>query len=166
MTCGACPRNSCAHMICTPSPIPYPLAKGVFTLGLTLFLGACASSVPASRPGQPPVPARPGVSTPAPPPVTLPPTRFRKPVIMNLPGLERVIGSNASALARQFGTPRLDVREGDVRKLQFSGQPCVLDVYLYPYEEGGEPRASYVDARRESDGRDVDRASCAAALRK
>lgn len=85
--------------------------------------------------------------------------------MQHLPGLEGVIGADASALIDQFGKPRLDVHEGDARKLQFSGAPCVLDIYLYPPDKGGEPRATYVDARRSSDGRDVDRAACIAALR-
>ena len=84
---------------------------------------------------------------------------------MNLPGLEAVIGENGTALIRLFGQPRLDVIEGDARKLQFTGTPCILDVYLYPASSGAEPRATYVDARR-SDGRDVDRAACVAALRR
>jgi hypothetical protein len=41
----------------------------------------------------------------------------------------------------------------------------VLDVYLYPLTQGAEPTATYVDARRASDGLDVDRARCVAALR-
>jgi hypothetical protein len=85
--------------------------------------------------------------------------------VQNLPGLEGVIGSTAADLNRQFGAARLDVWEGDGRKLQYSGAPCILDVYLYPSAEGREPQATYVDARR-TDGRDVDRAACIAALRK
>ena len=85
--------------------------------------------------------------------------------MLRLPGLESVIGADARTLTGEFGTPRLDVREGDARKLQFSGQACVLDIYLYPPDNGGEPRATYVDARRASDGQDVDRAACVAALR-
>jgi hypothetical protein len=84
--------------------------------------------------------------------------------VLRLPGLEAVIGADARTLTAEFGQPQLDVREGDARKLQFSGQPCVLDVYLYPPDKGGEPRATYVDARRASDGKDVDRAACIAAL--
>ncbi len=84
--------------------------------------------------------------------------------IQNLPGVEGVIGATRSQLTREFGTPRLDVIEGDARKLQFTGTACVLDIYLYPAAAGEEPEASYVDARR-SDGRDVDRAACVAALR-
>jgi len=81
------------------------------------------------------------------------------------PGLEGVIGASQAELVRQFGTPRLDVWEGDARKLQFSGTACVLDVYLYPTAPGRERQASYLDARRASDGKDVDRATCIAALR-
>ena len=85
--------------------------------------------------------------------------------IQSLPGLEGVIGAGEAELSRAFGPPRLTVWEGDARKLQFGGVVCVLDVYLYPPAVGGEPRATYVDARRATDGRDVDRAACIAALR-
>ena len=81
------------------------------------------------------------------------------------PGLEGVIGASQAELARQFGAPRLEVWEGDARKLQFAGTACVLDVYLYPGAPGREPQATYADARRASDGKDVDRATCIAALR-
>jgi hypothetical protein len=84
--------------------------------------------------------------------------------VQNLPGLEGVIGATGAQLTRRFGPPRLDVIEGDVRKLQFTGTPCVLDVYLYPPGPGEEPEAGYVDARSAA-GRDVDRAACVAALR-
>lgn len=82
-----------------------------------------------------------------------------------LPGLEGVIGATPAQLTSQFGQPRLDVWEGDARKLQFSGSPCILDIYLYPAAQGREPQATYVEARRASDGQDVDRASCVSALR-
>lgn len=85
---------------------------------------------------------------------------------MNLPGLEGVIGADKAALERQFGQPRLDVWEGDARKLQFSGGPCVLDIYLYPPRPGATPIATYVDARRASDALDVDRAACVKALKR
>lgn len=68
-------------------------------------------------------------------------------------------------LVDQFGPARLEVWEGDARKLQFTGSACVLDVYLYPPAPGREPEATYVDARRASDGQDVDRAACVSALR-
>ena len=119
-----------------------------------------ASAPVATAPRQhsrlPPVrqPLRPPVQQPAPAPHAL-----------AAPGLEGVIGASQAELARQFGTPRLEVWEGDARKLQFTGTACVLDVYLYPGAPGREPQASYVDARRTSDGKDVDRATCIAALR-
>ena len=78
-------------------------------------------------------------------------------------GLEGVIGSNARALTAQFGTPDLDLREGRARKLQFLGPACVLDAYLYPPRNGGEPVVTHVDARQ-PDGREMDRSSCVAAL--
>jgi hypothetical protein len=91
---------------------------------------------------------------------------FRIARVMTLPGLEGVIGADTTALQRQFGTPRLDVWEGDARKLQFSSEACVLDVYLYPPRPGAAPTATYVDARRASDGLDVDRAACVKALKR
>jgi len=116
-------------------------------------------------------------SAAAPPPRTqqpIPPTRpappaaanVRPPQILRLPGLEDVIEHDAAALVSRFGDPRLDVREGDMRKLQFAGEACVLDVFLYPLRVGAEPVATHVEARRASDGQDVDRAACAAALRR
>jgi hypothetical protein len=79
-------------------------------------------------------------------------------------GLEAVMGASAQRLIAQFGNPDLDLREGPARKLQFLGPACVLDAYLYPPRSGrGEPVVTYVDARQ-PDGRDMDRASCVAAL--
>ncbi|MCB2057825.1 MAG: hypothetical protein KDE30_07920, partial [Novosphingobium sp.] len=69
-------------------------------------------------------------------------------------------------LTGQFGTARLDVYEGDARKLQFVGSACVLDVFLYPPAPGREPEATYVEARRASDAQDVSDAACIAALRR
>jgi hypothetical protein len=122
------------------------------------FLGACASggATQAGRPGR-------GTSqTAVRPPVRSTP---RDPTFQTIPGVEGVIGVGETQLVRQFGTPRLNVWEGDARKLQFTGNACVLDVYLYPTTQSKEPLASYVDARRSSDGQDVDRAACVAALK-
>lgn len=83
---------------------------------------------------------------------------------MRAPGLESVIGQSAAQLERRFGHARLDIPEGDARKLQFTGEPCVLDIYLYPLRPGEQPVATHVEARRASDGRAVDRAACVAAL--
>lgn len=107
---------------------------------------------------------RPPPSRISPPPRRMaprPPAR-----VLSLPGLEGVIGASAAELARQFGAPRLDVWEGDARKQQFAGTACILDIYLYPSAPGREPQATYIDARRATDSRDVDRAACIAALRR
>ncbi len=85
---------------------------------------------------------------------------------MQVPGLEQVIRANARSLEAQFGTPQLNVREGDMRKLQFAGPACVLDIFLYPLAQGAQPVATWVEARRASDGAAVDRAACVAALRR
>ncbi|MDC0887414.1 hypothetical protein OAS19_06465 [Altererythrobacter sp.] len=139
---------------------------------LLLFplLAACAAPGPpvaSSGAGAPP-PRTGGVRVPPTQPDVPPPSRsggFLTPQVMNIPGLEGVIGKNAADLQRQFGTARLDVFEGDARKLQFTGEACVLDIYLYPLRQGAEPTATYVDARRQSDALDVDRAACVQSMR-
>lgn len=134
-------------------------------LALAASLAGCVA-VPQPRTESAPATARP----PAPPPQVSRPapavSGFRAPRVMSLPGLEHIIGRNATALANIFGPPRLTVNEGDARKLQFTGPACVLDVYLYPLGPGAEPTATYLEARRASDGMEVDRAACAAALRR
>ncbi|KHK89722.1 hypothetical protein LK12_21095 [Novosphingobium malaysiense] len=122
---------------------------------LALLLTACAGGVASTqRPSS-------GIPTVRQPTRTVP----REPQFQSIPGLEGVIGATQKQLVREFGDPRLDVWEGDARKLQFTGTPCVLDIYLYPTSRSREPLATYVDARRASDGQDVDRAACVAALR-
>lgn len=85
---------------------------------------------------------------------------------MEGPGLSGVIREGANSLVAQFGTPRLDVAEGDMRKLQFASQACVMDVFLYPLRPDAEPVATWVEARRASDGEQVDTLSCMQALRR
>ncbi|WP_121115845.1 hypothetical protein [Croceibacterium ferulae] len=129
-------------------------------------LAACTTIPQAGGTGQRP-PPRPDVQTQQPPPerpAPPPQTGFLAPQIQQMAGLERVIQRDGATLVRQFGQPRLDVREGDMRKLQFSSTACVLDVFLYPLQQGAEPVATWVDARRASDGQEVDRAACVAAL--
>lgn len=133
----------------------------LFPTAILPLLAACGGTSTAQPPIQS-VSARPVPATKPP----RPQKTWQSPKIMNLPGLEGVIGANAATLGRQFGQARLDIWEGDVHKLQFSGNACVLDVYLYPPAPKSEPTATYVDARRPSDGQDVDRASCVAALRR
>jgi hypothetical protein len=136
---------------------------------LPLLAGCTAiptPSEPQPQPQRPPVVRPPPTSVPPTRPVQPPAAGFRAPQVLRLPGLEGVIEQSAAALVRQFGTPRLDAREGDMRKLQFAGPACVLEVYLYPLRQGAEPVATHVDARRASDGAEVDRAACVQALRR
>lgn len=123
---------------------------------LAPLLAACATT-PAPV-GNTPPPRADTVRQPRP---TLP----RDPSFQTIPGLEGVIGVSQKELVRQFGMPRLEVWEGDARKLQFVGKACVIDVFLYPTSATKDPVATWVDARRASDGQDVDRAACVAALR-
>jgi len=79
-------------------------------------------------------------------------------------GLDRVLGQTARGLVALFGEADQDVREAEgARRLQFAGPICILDAYLYSPRTGAEGEATYVDARQ-PDGRDIDRASCVAAL--
>jgi hypothetical protein len=73
-----------------------------------------------------------------------------------------IVGLTAEDLVRRFGTPALQIREGNSLKLQFRSNQCVLDAYLYP--SGNAPyRVTYVDARTRSLGT-VDQAFCVASL--
>ncbi|MEH3046547.1 hypothetical protein [Sphingomonas adhaesiva] len=92
-------------------------------------------------------------------------TQTARPVLAPIPqaGLQTVMGQDAAALVRGFGTPDADVREGTARKLQFSSAICIMDAYLYPAKTGAEPRVTWVDTRQR-DGSAIDRASCVAAL--
>lgn len=83
--------------------------------------------------------------------------------VLNRAGLEGVLGHDGRALQALLGKPSLDVQESDARKYQFASEICVLDVYLYPPSRGREPVATWVDARL-PDGREMDRASCVAAM--
>src|SRR6187551_394314 len=142
-----------------------PDMRPVLSLVVLLAAAGCTTAViPPAQQGA----SHPRVELPVPPTRLAPPpvTGARAPQIMRLPGLEDVIERDAANLASRFGTPRLDVREGDMRKLQFAGEACVLDVFLYPLGEGAEPVATHVEARRASDGQAVDRAACVAALRR
>jgi hypothetical protein len=82
------------------------------------------------------------------------------PEVMASAGLGGVIGSPAPALTRRFGQPRLDLAEGDARKLQFAGRTCVLDIYLYPVAAAAELTATHVEARMRQGGAPADPGAC------
>lgn len=96
----------------------------------------------------------------APPPAVRPASATPR---LPVAGLENIIGATRGSLVAAFGQPRLDIVEGAARKLQFAGEACVFDAYLYPPQRGSEAVVTYVDARLPT-GEDTDRARCAAAL--
>jgi chitodextrinase len=82
------------------------------------------------------------------------------PQVMASQGLRDIIGSPPDQLTRRFGNPRIDLAEGDARKLQFAGSSCVLDIYLYPLRVGAVPTATHVEARMRQGGAAVDAGTC------
>ena len=111
------------------------------TLAAALFLAGCAA--------QPEKPATPTPVTPQP----VPQVRGD------------LIGLTAAELIRKFGSPAIQVREGEGLKIQFRGRGCVLDAYLYPPPQGsaGLARVTHVDTRLKS-GAPYDQAGCIALL--
>jgi predicted small lipoprotein YifL len=131
-------------------------------LAFLTFLAACGPTGPVASTPPPPKVQAPLLVVPPRPPERM---EQRSAVMHMQPGLEGVIGATSAALTRLFGPARLDVIEGDARKLQFTSEVCVLDVYLYPRTRGGEPEATYTEARRASDGASMDSVTCVTALR-
>lgn len=128
----------------------------VLTLALlAAVLGGCAGGSGSRKPASG---ARPSLRPSA--AATPRSTIVLVPEVMAGAGLSGVIGSPAAALTRRFGTPRIDLAEGDARKLQFGGQTCVLDIYLYPMAAAAEPTATHVEARTRKGGAAVDPAAC------
>ncbi|WP_097092564.1 hypothetical protein [Novosphingobium sp. Chol11] len=117
---------------------PHP----VFCALLALSLSACGGSI---------VPPSPAGRSPSGPPASA----FMK--------SGPLMGMDARHLVQQFGTPRLDIRESSMRKLQFANGRCVLDAYLYTPARGKEPVVTHVDARTPA-GADMDAGACASAL--
>lgn len=143
--------------------------RSLVVASLSLLLAACATATSPGAP-TPAATAAPGPVRPRPMPTLSPPAPptagFRIPEIMRGPGLDGVVREHAPGLLRQFGTPRLDLAEGDMRKLQWAGEACVLDIYLYPLRPDAQPVATWLEARRASDGAEVDLLACMQALRR
>jgi hypothetical protein len=116
--------------------------RSLMALAIALPLAACGGAI---------VPPQPVYKAPPGPPASA----FTK--------QGPLLGSDAKQLVRQFGEPRLDIRETAVRKLQFANGRCVLDAYLYSPSRGKEPVVTHVDARSPS-GSDVDTTACATSL--
>jgi hypothetical protein len=132
-------------------------------LGSIALLAACEPST--TRPVSTPPPSKaPKTALETPP--RAPEAMVRRSATVHMaPGLEGVIGATSAGLAKLFGPPRLDVLEGDARKLQFAGDTCVLDVYLYPKAHGAEPEATYTEARSATTGQAMDSVACVNALK-
>lgn len=73
-------------------------------------------------------------------------------------------GLTAQELVGRYGTPALQIREGNSLKLQFRGRRCVMDAYLYPSGNAGTLKVTHVDTRLPSGG-DIDQAACIFSLR-
>lgn len=123
---------------------------GLAVIGL--MLGGCVSGAGTSRPS---APSRPAAAASAPRS-----TIVVVPEVMAPAGLEGVIGAPAAALTTRFGAPRIDLAEGDARKLQFAGATCVVDIYLYPLAAATEPTATHVEARLRQGGAPADPGAC------
>ncbi|WP_285712258.1 hypothetical protein [Erythrobacter oryzae] len=124
---------------------------------LAAALGGCAGGAAPQRKPASSVP-RPGFRPSA--PATPRSTIVVVPEVMAPAGLSGVIGSPAAALTARFGSPRIDLAEGDARKLQFAGATCVLDIYLYPVAAAAEPTATHVAARLRQGGAAADPGEC------
>ena len=114
-----------------------------------LALTACGEGGQVARPAR----AAPAPYVPVPGPPT--PTALAA-------GVGKVQGQTGPLLIAQFGPPRIDLREGPARKLQFAGPICVLDAYLYP-QGRGEAVVTHIDTRQRN-GTPIDQASCVVAL--
>ncbi|MEL6530565.1 MAG: hypothetical protein AAGK01_00040 [Pseudomonadota bacterium] len=125
------------------------------------LVGVAALLVSACAGGSSTTSTRSASSTPRPTVSTTPsPEAFRPPRVMRERGLDGVIGAGAASLTARFGAARIDLAEGDARKLQFASKRCVLNVFLYPLEAGSEPVATHVDARLRAGGAETDRSRC------
>jgi hypothetical protein len=109
-------------------------------LSLSLVLAACAAG-----------PEQPATTT-------SPPLQSQAEQQSSLAGL------TAQELVGRYGTPALQIREGNSVKLQFRGPRCVMDAYLYPSGNSGTLKVTHVDTRLPSGG-DIDQAACIFSLR-
>ena len=73
-----------------------------------------------------------------------------------------LIGMTTDQLIKRFGTPALQIREGESLKMQFRNPQCVLDAYLYPGKNAAL-QVSHVDTRTRALG-EIDQAACVSAL--
>lgn len=84
-----------------------------------LLLSACATTTP---------PPAPKIQTKAPP-------------------ADALIGASWGAVRALLGDPGLIRRDQGVEVWQYPGPTCVLLLYLYRPESGGDPKTAFIDAR-------------------
>lgn len=135
------------------------MRRAAFSLAIALGLAGCSGgtyvrSAPAAQ-----APTQPAQTGPA---QTGPMTPFRSPQVMRGAGIDSVIGVGAGDLTDRFGEARIDLSEGDARKLQFTSDACVLDIFLYPLEANAAPVATHIEVRARNGGGEADRANCIA----
>ncbi|MBD2843149.1 hypothetical protein [Erythrobacter rubeus] len=94
-------------------------------------------------------------------PVFQPPAQTRTQTPQTSQGPASIISQPARSLTSRFGEARIDLTEGDARKLQFAGRTCVLDVFLYPRGNTAQPVATHVEARLRDGGAATDSEACA-----
>ena len=134
------------------------MRRAFISLGMALILAGCsAGSANGSY-----VRGTPAAGTSAQPSQTAPTQGFRSPQVMRGVGVDSVIGAGVRDLTNRFGEARIDLTEGDARKLQFISDRCVLDIFLYPLEANTAPVATHVEARVREGGAATDRAMCIA----
>lgn len=126
------------------------MRKPALLLASSLLLASCATTRPATSDGA----TAPQGSN----------RDFRVPTVMATTGVESIIGETPDYLGKRFGNPRIDLAEGDARKLQFASDECVLDIYFYPLRQGGEQVATHIEARQKQGGGTFDRGACIAAV--
>ena len=88
-------------------------------------------------------------ATPTPPPA---------PVVQQPRESGVLIGLTGNELVTRFGRPVLQIKEGNSFKLQFRGQLCVLDAFLYP-STGAQYRVTHVETRSKA-GTDTNQGDC------
>lgn len=92
-------------------------------------------------------------ATPTPPPAPAPQQSRESGILIGLTGNE---------LVTRFGRPVLQIKEGNSFKLQFRGELCVLDAFLYP-STGAQYRVTHVEARSRA-GTETNQSDCIRAL--
>jgi len=114
--------------------------RRLVTLSALLLLAACATAPQQPQPAAAPTPQAQPQET------------------------SSLVGLTAQELVGRFGPPALQIREGTSLKLQFRGNRCVMDAYLYPSGGSGALKVTHVDTRLPTGG-DIDQAACVFALR-